>query len=97
MGRPISEQLATISRRRFVYPSRACTLDLLRAPAQLQDVLAKEPTDLVLSLVVVEGREAVKDAFATSARTTAARNASPKGTTGDPLGCQKRESHAWIP
>src|SRR4029453_12794817 len=37
-------------------PVAGLHLDLVRAPAQLQDVLAKAPTDLVLSLGVVDGR-----------------------------------------
>jgi 5-methyltetrahydropteroyltriglutamate--homocysteine methyltransferase len=37
-------------------PVAGLHLDLVRAPAQLEDVLAKAPTDLVLSLGVVDGR-----------------------------------------
>src|SRR6478609_10022435 len=37
-------------------PVAGLQLDLVRAPAQLEDVLAKAPTDLVLSLGVVDGR-----------------------------------------
>jgi len=37
-------------------PVTSLHLDLVSAPAQLEDVLAKAPTDLVLSLGVVDGR-----------------------------------------
>src|SRR3546814_6927731 len=37
-------------------PVAGLQLDLVCAPAQLEDVLAKAPTDLVLSLGVVDGR-----------------------------------------
>jgi 5-methyltetrahydropteroyltriglutamate--homocysteine methyltransferase len=37
-------------------PAAGLHLDLVRAPAQLDDVLAKAPSDLVLSLGVVDGR-----------------------------------------
>ena len=37
-------------------PVAGLHLDLVCAPAQLEDVLAKAPTDLILSLGVVDGR-----------------------------------------
>ncbi|MCE3232950.1 MAG: 5-methyltetrahydropteroyltriglutamate--homocysteine S-methyltransferase [Rickettsiaceae bacterium] len=47
-------------------PVDALHVDLVRAPAQLSDVLAKAPASLIISLGVVDGRNIWKNNFANS-------------------------------